>query len=84
MQRIENVNTSISEQVFLWFRKYAHTFNEMKMNRHHFLVLLFFYQHNEALEANRAGYLNPYSYQNKGPSNKRRYLCYDTDDESAE
>ena len=76
MARIENVNTSKSEQTFAWFRKYAASFNEMRGNRHHFLVLLYCKKHNECLDAKCADYLNPYSYRNRIPTNKRRYKCH--------
>ena len=33
--------------------------------------------HNGAVEDSCAGYLNPYSFRNKGPSNKKRYECYE-------
>ena len=77
MERNTDLNTSCSGQVLSWFRKYGITFNEMKYNRHYFLVLLYCRMHNEALNADEANYLNKYSYNNNGPSNKKRYRCHD-------
>ena len=74
MERITDVNTDCSEQVFSWFRKYDITLNEMKFNHHYFLVLLHCRMHNEALKIGEANYLNKYSYNNMGPSNKTRYI----------
>jgi hypothetical protein len=39
-KRCVGINTSVSEQVFSWFRHYARVFNNMRTERHIFLVLL--------------------------------------------
>lgn len=40
MKRLEGLSTSISEQIFAWFRGYARIFNEMRERRHKFIVHL--------------------------------------------
>jgi hypothetical protein len=77
-RRVSKVNTAISEQVFSWFRNYARTFNEMRKQRHHFLVLYFSKLHNALVDQNKTSYLNPHSTVKqllKSRKNSRSYAC---------
>ena len=75
-RRVAKVNTSVSEQVFSWFRGYSRVLNEMKACRHHFLVLYYCAQHNKHIEAGTAKYLNAYSHLNKSKQKQSRsYSC---------
>ncbi|CAJ1377361.1 unnamed protein product [Effrenium voratum] len=56
---VKNVNTSICEQIFSWFRHYSTAFNELRTNRHKFVMLYMAKRHNLAVEANQAQYLRP-------------------------
>ena len=56
---IEGVNTSICEQVFSWFRHFSTSFNELRGNRHRFIILYMAKRHNQAIESNTAVYLRP-------------------------
>ena len=68
-RRLKNINTSIAEQSFSWFRGYAKSFNELRPIRHRFLVLYFSAKHNALCDAKDMGHLNA----NK-PSKKRGYV----------
>ncbi|CAE7719899.1 unnamed protein product [Symbiodinium sp. CCMP2592] len=59
--RLREVNTSIAEQTFRWFRGYASTFNTMSRSTHLFYVLLYVQKHNDLVRSGSANYLNPYS-----------------------
>ena len=52
----------------------------MRPKRHNCLVLLYCKKHNEAINRGQDKYLNPYSFANSWPINKRRYAC-NKDDE---
>ena len=65
--RICDVNTSIAEQVFSWFRRYASTLNELRPLRHRFICLLFAAMHNDALGRDEARYINFHSFVHKPP-----------------
>ncbi len=64
-QRIKDENTSICEQVFSWFRGYAPICNEMRTNRHKFLLFYFAKRHNMALLHGSARYLRPVPNEKK-------------------
>ena len=75
-RRVAKVNTSVSEQVFSWFRGYSRTLNEMKACRHHFLVLYYCAKHNEHIDAGTAKYLNAYSHLNRSKQKQSTsYSC---------
>ena len=73
-RRLKGVNTSVSEQVFSWFRNYARILNEMKPKIHEFLVLYFCKLHNAVVKADGTKHLNPYSACNK-KKNSTSYPC---------
>ena len=62
---LSNVNTSISEQIFSWFRGYASTMNTMNARTHRFYVLVYAKRHNELVIQNEAFHLNPHSAHKK-------------------
>jgi len=64
-RRLSNVNTSISEQIFSWFRGYASTMNTMNARTHRFYVLVYAKRHNELVIQNEAFHLNPHSAHKK-------------------
>ena len=64
-RRLSNVNTSISEQIFSWFRGYANTMNTMNARTHRFYVLVYSKRHNELVIQNEAFHLNPHSAHKK-------------------
>ena len=75
-RRLARVNTSVSEQVFSWFRGYSRTLNEMKASRHHFLVLYYCAKHNKHIDAGSAKYLNAYSHLNRSKQKQSTpYSC---------
>ena len=76
-KRLDGINTSISEQVFNWFRSYARNMNKMNRFRHQFLVYYYCKLHNEILESEETRHLNKYSFIAKGKKkrNQRRYEC---------
>ena len=78
MKRIEGLNTSVAEQTFSWFRGYARSTNEMKPQRHQFLVPLYAKIHNALLERGATSHLNPYSCQRA--KRKTPYECDDLED----
>ena len=59
---IQGVNTSICEQVFAWFRHFSTNFNELRGNRHRFIILYMAKRHNQAIENNTAVYLRPIAH----------------------
>jgi len=59
-RRLQGVNSSVSEQVFSWFRNYSRILNEMAPNTHYFLVLYFCRIHNDQVSKGRTGHLNPH------------------------
>ena len=63
--RLRGVNTSVSEQVFSWFKMYARIFNEMTPSTHRFFVLYFCRLHNACVQDGDAEYLNAFSSKNK-------------------
>ena len=77
MRRIRNLNTSIAEQTFSWFRWYARSLNELKPLRHQFIVLLYAKMHSELISKGDTTHLNPYSHQN---FSKKRPIPYECDD----
>jgi len=70
-RRLRGVNTSICEQTFSWFRGYARTFNELRSQRHEFIVHYFSAKHNTLVAAGDLDHLNAYSTDSK-KSNKRK------------
>ena len=77
MERIKNLNTSIAEQTFSWFRGYARSLNELRPTRHQFLVLLYSKIHNALIAEGETSHLGPYSHQNVS---KKRSVPYGCDD----
>ena len=57
-RRMQGLNTSVSEQVFSWFRGYARALNPLRARRHKFMVLRFCVMHNASIDSGRATYLN--------------------------
>lgn len=55
------MNTSISEQVFSWFRGHATTLNTSLPSTHRFLVLVYAKRHNKLILDGQATYLNPHA-----------------------
>ena len=73
MKRIHGINTVVAEQIFSWFRNYARTFNELRRNRHHFLVVLYARYHNDLVDRNSTDHLNRYS--GRGSKRSTPYEC---------
>ena len=65
--RLMNVNTSVCEQTFSWFRNYSKIFNDMRENRHRFAVLLFCSMHNQLVDNGATAHLNPFSKRHADP-----------------
>ncbi len=61
-RRLKNINTSVAEQVFSWMRGFARTFNELRPERHRFLMLLYCKRHNHLIETKQTYHLNKYSF----------------------
>ena len=59
--RLKDVNTSVSEQTFSWFKNYAASTNELKTLRHKFLILVFCKKQNDLIEKNNISHLIKYS-----------------------
>lgn len=57
-RRLRGVNSSVSEQVFSWFRNYARILNDMRPVVHKFLVLVFCKLHNELIAKGDKDHLN--------------------------
>lgn len=57
--RLAEVNTSIAEQVWSWFRGYARTFNDMRPLRHIFIVLTYSRLHNDLVADGALDRLGP-------------------------
>lgn len=74
-RRLKHVNTSVAEQVFSWFRGYALTFNELRKERHVFLVLYYCKRHNLLLDNKGADYLNKYAANKSSKRATRGYAC---------
>ena len=64
-KRLNGINTSISEQIFSWFKRYAKTFNNLSTTRHHFLVLYFSHIHNVISSIGQLHHLNAFSTRRK-------------------
>lgn len=60
-RRVSGMNTSVAEQVFAWLRGYVKTFNNMRPQRHHFILLYYASRHNELMRAGRTDHLPPIS-----------------------
>ena len=67
--------TSISEQVFSWFRHYARTLNEMRPDRHKLFVLHLCKMHNKLIESGDTSHLNEFSVR-KASAKKRPSSAY--------
>ena len=74
---IKNVNCSICEQTFSWFRNFAGTLNETTLERHRCLVLYYCKVHNENIENDEVSYLNASALNAKKRrfKGKRSYPC---------
>jgi hypothetical protein len=66
MNRLKGVNTSVSEQVFSWFRGYAVTLNNMTPSRHCFAILYYCRRHNVMVDKKDLSHCNPFA--SKKPS----------------
>ena len=77
MRRLRGVNTVVSDQTFSWFRGYARSMNELKPERHQFLVPIYAKEHNELLARGETSHLNP-----SIGSSLRRSIPYECDDGS--
>ena len=76
MKRVKDVNTSVSEQVFSWFRGYARTFSEMKSLRQRFLVLYYSVRHNALIDAGKTSHLNGFAIgQHRVKKKQQPYGC---------
>jgi len=64
-RRLKDLNTSVCEQTFSWFRRYAKVANEMREFRNKFFVLYAVRQHNQETMAGTTSYLNAYSANKK-------------------
>ena len=73
-RRIKGVNTQICEQTFSWFRTYARSFNELRLNRHKFIVLYFCTKHNAHIDTGAADYL-PSKATGSFKAKSRSYSC---------
>ena len=60
-KRLKRVNTSISEQVFSWFRGYSSTFNSMNAKHQRFYVLAYSRRHSHLQKLDDMQHLNPWS-----------------------
>ena len=78
MHRIRNLNTSIAEKTFSWFRGHARSMSELKPIRHQFIVLLYARMHNELVSKGDTTHLNPYSHQNLSKKRPTPYECDDS------
>ena len=76
MRRLQGVNTVVAEQTFAWFRGYARSMNELRAERHQFLVPLYAMEHNKLLAIGDKTHLNP-----RIKSGNRRSLPCDCSDE---
>lgn len=74
-RRVNKVNTSIAEQVFSWMRGFARTFNELRPNRHRFLMHYYCKRHNELLHSDYRGHLNKFAYKNQKSRCPKPYHC---------
>ena len=72
-KRVKGVNMSAAEHVFSWFRSYAKLLNEDRAVRHTFKVLYFVKEHNAAVQAKKAIYLNKFQSMSKKTS--KSYAC---------
>ncbi|CAK9079546.1 Uncharacterized protein SCF082_LOCUS38048 [Durusdinium trenchii] len=68
------VNTNLAEQVFAWFKNYAPVINEMRENRHRFLLLWLAKRHNDALLHGSASYLRSIP-NSKSKTTSKSYNC---------
>ncbi|CAK9040263.1 Uncharacterized protein SCF082_LOCUS23452, partial [Durusdinium trenchii] len=73
-QRVKGVNTNLAEQVFAWFKNYAPMINEMRENRHRFLLLWLAKRHNDALLHGSASYLRSIP-NSKSKTTSKSYNC---------
>ena len=72
-RRMRNLNTAVAEQVFSWFRGYARSINELRADRHVFIVRYFCKLHNELCDNGQATHLNAVA---TGTKRKRgNYQC---------
>ena len=70
-RQLKGLNTSLSEQIFSWFRGYANTFNAMSPLTHHFYVILYSRRHNDLVRQNDTSHLNSYAAPKKVAQNKK-------------
>ena len=80
MRRLKGVNTSVSEQVWSWFRNYSNTLNTMSSTRHKFLVLQYVRRRNAMMESGDTSHPNRHAAARKGMGRRRPptpYPCTD-------
>ncbi|CAE7231491.1 TTN [Symbiodinium sp. CCMP2592] len=68
--RLRDVNTSIAEQTFSWFRGYASSFNTKNADTHIFYVLLYVKKHNLLVRKDYIRHLNPFSARAKASKSR--------------
>ena len=82
-RRLRDVNSSIAEQTFSWFRGYAASFNSKSPDTHIFYVLLYVKKHNTLIRKDYMQHLNAFSARAKvGKAARilrrpscRKYVC---------
>ena len=74
-RRVQDLNTSIAEQTFSWFRKYARCVNDLRPKKNKLLILHYVKKHNDLSDAGNCDYIT----QEADPKRKRRisvkYAC---------
>ena len=68
-------NTSVGEQVFAWFRRYTPIMNEMRENRHKFMLLCLCRRHNMAVASKQTAYLRPLPMPKQTKKLSKTYQC---------
>ncbi|CAJ1370385.1 unnamed protein product [Effrenium voratum] len=74
-RRLKNVNTSICEQTWSWFRNYARILNSASPQRHVFKVLYFCKLHNLKINGKNTAHLNPFGPFNAKFNKSKPYGC---------
>ena len=73
--RLKGMNTSVAEQVFSWFPGYAQVLNELRPERHNFLVLYYCRRHDMLVEQGRTEHVNPSSTKAFEDHSEEKVLC---------
>ena len=72
-KQLKGLNTSLSEQVFSWFRGYANTFNSMSAETHKFYVLAYSRRRNVMTSKKDTAHLNVHAAAKKAAQANRLY-----------